>query len=215
MSFYFIKLIVYILQVILGINKSLKTNSNIYILFAVWSALDVITIVSLEYYFTSNLEVLVINDVISKLILFLFFIGSVKDRKILNVMSVIGFLLTFVLAVLLFNYDFIFAEPYLYSDYGYLNTYEYFFYVFISTALSAIPFIYGFLKVLSEGSEGMSTLFLIFGLLFMTLMDLLSTTIHTYFLGDLITQTWFLKVCLLIGFYVTHGFVLLGLLWKK
>jgi len=215
LSFFQIKLIVYWIFVFLGIYKSNNTGSKWYLLLSIWGLIDFITNILIRYYFTSNLEILVLNNLLTTIVFLVLSTQILKVDSKLNFLVKVASLFLFILMVFVFYFDVFQAEPYLYSDYGYLNTIEYSQFHFTSSIIGLIFGVVALVRFLMFQENNISVLLLIFGFLSLFLSELIKFSLNTYLLPDLTLHKKYFELCIYNGFFISKGLIIAGLLWKN
>ena len=214
MDFLNIKFLFYIALIVLGYIKAVKTREREYLLFSLLGILDVCTNLLDNFIFTSNLELLIVNNLLTlgSYFAFLYFIKNTTISKKL-LFLIYGIL--FIYAIILFIFDWPNTSRDLYSDYGYLNIYEYSFFCFFAAVFCLTLCTYILSKMFQNEAIHLNVIFIIFGVIIYYVGDILNFGLGIHFLIDTNVHDEFMNKFLPIRLYSSKGLIISGLLWKN
>ncbi len=121
----------------------------------------------------------------------------------------------FIYAGILFNVDCPKAMSNLYSQYGFLNTYEYSFYSCFTAILCLLVCTFVLLKIFQKEIVKLNILFIIFGIIIYYVGELLKYGLGIYLLKNANAYNEFGDIIIPIKLYASKCLILLGLIWKK
>lgn len=214
MDFLNIKFLFYIAFIVLGYIKSISSQERKYLLFSLLGILDICTNLLDIFIFTSNLELLIVNNLLTlgSYFVFFYFIKNITiSPKLL--FSVYGILLIY--AGILFIFDWPKASSDLYSDYGYLNTFEYSFFCFFAAIICLTFCTFILTKIFQDETFRLNLLLIIFGIITYYVGDILKFGLGIHFLNDINVHNEFLNTFLPIRLYASKGLIIVGLIWKN
>lgn len=214
MDFLNIKFLFYITLIVLGYIKAVKTREREYLLFSLLGILDVCTNLLDNFIFTSNLELLIVNNLLTlgSYFAFLYFIKNTTISKKL-LFLIYGIL--FIYASILFIFDWPNASGDLYSDYGYLNIYEYSFFCFFAAVFCLTLCTYILSKMFQNEAIHLNVIFIIFGVIIYYVGDILNFGLSIHFLINTNLHDEFMNTFLPIRLYASKGLIIGGLIWKN
>lgn len=214
MDFLNIKFLFYIALIVLGYIKSISSQERKYLLFSLLGILDICTNLLDNFIFTSNLELLIVNNLLTLDLYFVFFYFikniTISKKLLFSIYSIL-----FIYASILFIFDWPKASSDLYSDYGYLNTFEYSFFCFFAAIICLTLCTFVLTKMFQNETIQSNVLIIIFGVIIYYVGDLLKFGLGIHFLNDMNVHNEFLNTFLPIRLYTSKGLIIVGLLWKN
>lgn len=176
--------------------------------------LDTVTNLLDNFIFTSNIELLAMNDVITLGVTFLIFldIQQITISKTLLWMPFVGL---FLFAVVLFLVDWSNTRSDLMSDYGFLNTYEYLSIGFFSAIIGFVVSTYILIKTLQVSEPPINLIFIIFGIILNNLGSFIEFGLGDYLFNDTSTHLAFLTTLIPVKLITSKSFIILGITWKN
>lgn len=169
----------------------------------------------LDYFvFSSNLELFVVDDLVSLGLYFLFFY-SLKTLKISGNLLLATLSTMIVIAFVFFNIDWPKSDIHLYSNYGYLNTLEYLTFTVFAGLVCVIICTIVLIKMLKNDFVPLNLLFIVFGMMAYYVGDVIKSGLEIHFISDLYVHGKFLELFFPIRLFVSKGLIITGLLWKN
>lgn len=214
MHFFGLKFLLYIALIFLGYRRLAISKERKYLIFPLFGLLNIVTDLLDQFVFTSNLELLLVSNLITLGLFFIFFC-QIKNVKISKNITLIVFITIALYATILFFVDWPNAADHLYSDYGYLNTLEFSNFSILSAVICLALCTKVIVGIMKSESSQFNILFITFGVIFYYIGDLFSFGLGTHFLNDHIAHFEFLQTLLPMRLYTTKCFILMGLLWKN
>ncbi len=199
---------------ILGYIKSLSSGERKYLLFSLLGLLGFVTNLLDYFVFSSNLELYLVNDLVSLGLYFIFFF-SIKNLKVTSSFIFIPLTALSIIALLFFNFDWPKSNINLYSNYGYLNTLEYLLFSFFASLTSLTICTIVLIKMFTTNLLRLNLIFLLFGILSFYLGDIIQSGLGIYFISDTNIHFKFSEIFLTIRLFVSNGLIIFGLLWKN
>lgn len=185
-----------------------------YLIFPLLGLLNIVTDLLDQIVFTSNLELLLVSNLITLGLFFIFFC-QIKNVKIPKNIILTVFITLVLYAATIFFIDWPKAAVHLYTDYGYLNTIEFSNFSVISAVICLALCTKVIVGIITNESSQLDIIFITFGVIFYYIGDLFSFGLGTYFLKDHNAHYEFFKALLPMRLYTTKCFILMGLLWKN
>lgn len=209
-----LKFLFYIAFIFLGYRRFAISRERKYLIFSLLGLLDLLTNLLDQFVFTSNLELLLVNNLITLGLFFMFFY-QIKNVKIPErIIFVVYVTIVFYAASIIFM-DCPKAADHLYSDYGYLNTIEFSNFSIISAVICLALCTKVIVGIIKSESSQFNIIFITFGIIFYYIGDLFSFGLGTHFLNDYNAHFEFLKTLLPMRLFTTKCFILMGLIWKN
>lgn len=214
MTFFSLKYLFYIAFIFLGYRRFAISTEKKYLIFSLLGLLDIATNLLDQFVFTSNLELLIVNNLITLGLFFTFFY-QIKNVKFPTHIIFVFYVTIAMYAATIIYMDWPKAADHLYSDYGYLNTIEFSNFSVISAVICLVLCTKVIVGIIQNESSQLNIIFITFGVIFYYIGDLLSFGLGTHFLKDHNTHYEFLKTLLPMRLYTTKCFILMGLIWKN
>lgn len=214
MSFLYIKFAIYLATLVLGYLKYVSSGERKYLLFSFLGIVDFSTNLLDIYVFTSNLELFIVHNLLTvgSYFVFFYFIKNITiSPKLL--FSVYSIMLLY--AGILFKLDWPKASSNLYSQYGFLNTYEYSIYSCFAAVLCLLLCTFVLLKIFQNETVKLNILFIIFGIIIYYTGELLKYGLGIYLLKNANAYNDFGDIIIPIKLYASKCLILLGLTWKR
>lgn len=209
-----LKFLFYIAFIFLGYRRFAISRERKYLIFSLLGLLDLLTNLLDQFVFTSNLELLLVNNLITLGLFFVFFY-QIKNVKIPKHIIFVVYVTIVLYAATMIFMDFPKAADHLYSDYGYLNTIEFSNFSVISAVICLALCTKVIVGIIKNESSQLNIIFITFGVIFYYIGDLFSFGLGTHFLKDHNAHLEFLKTLLPMRLYTTKCFILMGLIWKN
>lgn len=197
----------------MGYIKLLNSQERAYLVFPILGVLDITTNALDVFVFTSNLELLLVNSILTIGLFFVFFTG-LKIPGFSNKLLFYLYLTLFAYAISLFLWDLPAASIGLYSNYGFLNTIEYTYFGLMVSLIVLVLICKIGISVFNKDNVSLSTYFMIFGIMIYFTGDLVKFGLGRYFIEETFIHSNFLDVFLPLRFYASKFFILMGLIWK-
>lgn len=213
MEFSSIKYFFYVAYIVLGYIKSLKSQERVYLVFPLLGVVDIATNALDVFVFKSNLELLLVNSILTLGLFFLFF-NRIEIPIFSHKVWFYLYLTLLVYAVSLFLWDFPAASYDLYSNYGFLNTLEYTYFGLILSLIVLVLICKIGISVFNKDNLPLSIYFIIFGIMMYYVGDLVKFGLGRFFIGEIFIHSNFLDLFLPLRFYASKFFILTGLIWK-
>lgn len=214
MDFLNFKYAFYIAYIILGYLKSKSTGERKYLLFSLAGLLDITTSLLDYYLFTSNLELLLVNNLILLGLYFMLF-HSLKKLETPIKYLLLVYTSIAVYGILLFILDLPKTDLNLYSDYGFLNTLESLCFCFIVGITCLIFSTISLIRLFRFDPVPVNLLLIIFGIITFYIGDILQSGMGIHFLFDSDVHDAFSNNFLTIRLFTSKGLIISGLLWKN
>lgn len=214
MVFLVLKITIYLALIILGYIKTKSTGDRKYLLFSILGILDITTHLLDKFVFTSNLELFLIYDLTAIGLYFMFYY-SLKNLKISGYLLLTTFTIFTILSFLFFIIDWPKTNNIFYSQYGYLNLYEYSLFNFFAAIILLIISTFVLLKIFRNDLFELNVLFIIFGIMSYFIGDIVKFGLGTHLLKDIPSHRLFLNAFLPIRLIINHGLIITGLIWKN
>jgi hypothetical protein len=213
LEFSSIKYLFYIAYIVLGYIKLLNSQERAYLVFPVLGVLDITTNALDVFVFTSNLELLLVNSILTIGLFFVFF-TCLKIPGFSNKLLFYLYLTLFAYAISLFLWDLPAASIGLYSNYGFLNTIEYTYFGLMVSLIVLVLICKIAVSVFQKDNVPLTIYFIIFGIMIYFIGDLVKFGLGRFFIEDEVIHREFLTVLIPLRFYASKFFILMGLSWK-
>jgi hypothetical protein len=200
---------------ILGWRKYAATHERWYLVFSFWGMLNLLCNWIDDTLLTSNLELLVVvNGIEFFIVIFILkqLITTNSIEKAVTLISVVGVALYI---VSLFVFDHPVAPQTLYSEYGFLNTFEYNKANFLISILGMLFSIYVLLKIFTIPKYPVSRICFVLAIFILASLDCINHSMARYLYIDIMQHARFLNVYLTLKFTLFYVFTYLGLLWNR
>ena len=183
-------------------------------IFSILGILDIVTNLIDQFILTSNLELLLINNLLSVGLYFIFFL-AVKNITISRTKLTTLYTLLLTYAFILFSQDWPKTNIDLYSKYGYLNTLEYSNFCFASAIICLILCTKTTIKIVKSDTPSLNIIFIISGIAIYNIGALAEFGMGAYFITESHSHNEFLNLLIPMRLYTSKCFILIGLIWKN
>jgi hypothetical protein len=210
-----LKYLFYLAFIVLGYTKYRSTKDEKFLLFSLIGILDISTNLLNIYVFKSNLELLLVHNIISIGLYFKFFYSIEKNKYFKKIFISTFFLLSISFVIVFFLIDWPKSDISLYSVYGFLNTLEYLNFIFFSSAMCLIIFTILLIKMIKTDIVKLHLIFILFGIISYHVGELIQAGLGVHFLYDIDIHAEFTCNLLTIRLFTSNGLIITGLLWKN
>lgn len=208
------KFVFYFGFIALGYLKSKVTKEKKYLLFSFLGFINIITNILDKYILTSNLELFLVNELLSIGLYFMFF-NSAKKRTESGKPILIAYILLSLISFLFFIIDWPKTDTSLYSDYRYLNSFEYTIFSLLSGVICIIISTITLIGLLKNDSVPINLLFIIFGIIIFYVGEIILAGLGIHFIQNPNIHWRFSYHLLTIRLYASKSLIITGLLWKN
>jgi hypothetical protein len=209
-----LKYLFYLAFIVLGYTKYRSTKDEKFLLFSLIGILDISTNLLNIYVFKSNLELLLVHNIISIGLYFKFFYSIEKNINIKkSLLSFYG--LFIIIAGILFMFDWPKSDIKLYSKYGYLNTLEYLRFILLTGIICLVFCTLILIKMFKSEPVPVNLLLILFGIITLYIGNILQAGLGIYFLNDIEIHNEFSNHLITIRLFTSKGLIIAGLLWKN
>ncbi len=208
-------MVLYVLLICLGVHSFIKTRKPWYFGFPLWGGLDICTNILDKYFLSSNLELLLINHYLISIIIILI-VRNMKtwSNNGLILLKIIPFIF-FILICFLFLFDIKKIPIRLYSQYGFLNLYEYTYASFGISVILTIVCIIVLIGRISSNTYSIGQIFIIFGLIVYYSTNVVNFVFSNFLFLNSKEYYKFLIFFFPSRLIISYGLLYTGLLWKK
>ena len=216
MTFYLlIKIITFIVLIFLGIKRYYRSGERWYFAFSAWGLLNLVFNYIDFYWVESNLELLIITNLIEFGIILFILKNLIFASPLENKMAILSIIPVATYSIIVFLFDIPKATENLYSQYGYLNTLEYENTILMSSFFNISFTIYVILKSFKIPNYPVNYICFASAIFISSSQDLLNHIVSIPLLGEPLLLANLLNHYNLIKFFLFHVLTFTGLLWNR